>query len=87
MGTLEDALAIAQSAQDSSQPHPLLWGKSHHGTEFEGETPEGQTDQSGPDDITTAFGTLHIDEKQKTMRFFGPSGGSEVSLYLTDRCS
>ena len=33
----------------------------------------------GLEDLVDTLGTLHIDEKGKTVQFFGPSGGTEVS--------
>lgn len=85
MRALEDALAIAQAAEED-EPHPLL----QHPLQFDDEPypPDDEDDSSDSESKTVsphdgamdeAFGTLHIDEKEKTLRFFGPSGGAEVS--------
>ena len=73
---LEDALAIAQ-AQESDKPHTLLstpWKVD----DDEEEQPHDPTNP-GLEDLVDTLGTLHIDEKGKTVQFFGPSGGTEVS--------
>lgn len=82
MRALEDALAIAQ-ANDSSLPHPLLTTSSILGElEAPDSDKEGEVDKV--DRIAESFGTLHINEQERTEQFFGPSGGSEVSLSTGD---
>lgn len=80
---LEDALAIAQ-AQESDQPHPLLVEPFKLDAD---DTAPMQVASPGPnvEDLVGTLGTLHINEKEKTMRFFGPTGGAEVSDYLLAR--
>ena len=83
MRALEDALAIAQ-AGESASPHPLLTA----GFVFDDENMRDSEQRPSNDkveSIAEAFGTLHIDEKERTQRFFGPSGGSEVCLLAGDR--
>lgn len=81
MRALEDALAIAQ-AQESSLPHELLL------TPFKLDDDDKTEDRSSPpndqsdlDDIANVLGTLHINEKDKVVRFFGPTGGVEVTVF------
>lgn len=77
MRSLEDALAIVQSAE-SDTPHPLL---SVAIEELEEEStlltpPRDGSVRPGSPPIE-AFGALCIDS-QGSSRFFGPSGASEV---------
>ena len=75
---LEDALAILQ-AKSSNEPHPLLSGKEANVSfdpHEEAITPEQVPTSSG--DTIDAFGTLSITD-YGTSRFFGPTGGPEVS--------
>jgi uncharacterized protein YgbK (DUF1537 family) len=78
MRALEDALAIAQAAQ-SSHPHSLLTAeaKQDSDTDFD-ECVKQETDSNTSEAIVESFGTLHINEEERTIRFFGTSGGSEV---------
>ena len=76
MRLLEDALAIAQS-QESDQPHPLL--AEAFKLEAEDLPPVQDTLSSGTtEDFADAMGTLRIDEKDRSILFFGLSGGAEV---------
>ena len=90
MHALEDALAIAQ-ASESDEPHPLLQQpfkiEDDIGLEFEeDEEDEDETTAQEPSlqALAESFGTLHIDQREKTIRFYGPSGGVEVSHRLSD---
>ncbi|KAI0795508.1 hypothetical protein C8Q75DRAFT_454329 [Abortiporus biennis] len=79
MRALEDAVAIAQ-AEQSSQPHPLLVKPFTFDDE---PSPEPQSVGSPPltvEGLSTAFGTLHVNEKGKVVKFFGSSGGAESLL-------
>lgn len=77
---LEDALAIAQ-AQESDKPH-LLLSTPWKDDEDEDDTIEPhEPTVPGLEDLMGTLGTLHIDEKGKTVQFFGPSGGTEVSTF------
>ncbi|KAI0696518.1 hypothetical protein BC835DRAFT_1271862 [Cytidiella melzeri] len=78
MRALEDALAIAQAAE-TSQPHPLLTTEIEQDTEVDISVNEEKVDVSIVDSVVESFGTLHIDENERTVRFFGTSGGSEGS--------
>lgn len=77
MHSLEDALAIIQ-AGTSDKPHPLLT------TPFEDVDEEPKLmgiseEQSKPaSDFVDSLGTLIIDDHGSS-RFFGKTGGSEVS--------
>lgn len=86
MRSLEDALAIAQAAE-GDEPHPLL----QEPLRFEDEgTPEAEEEDEGAgaessqpaEELADSFGTLHIDERWKTLRFYGPTGAVEVSTVL-----
>ncbi len=84
MRALEDALAIAQAAE-STQPHPLLTTPLRFEDEKDLDSTPQQEDPVKPvieDELSDSFGTLHIDDREKTMRFFGPSGGAEVRCVL-----
>lgn len=76
MRALEDALAIAQAAE-STQPHPLLMIEPEPDIEIDINVTEDD-EVAAADSLAGTFGTLHIDEKERTERFFGASGGSEV---------
>lgn len=86
MRALEDALAIAQ-ATESSEPHPLLaqpWrfdddDTGHNKSGTEDSTDEGET---AYDILLNSFGRLHINEQERSVRFFGPAGGAEVRLFI-----
>lgn len=79
MRSLEDALAIVQISE-SDQPHPLLSSRE------ELEADDGPTLQAVSEELSQssspvlpqAPGTLWTDERGSS-RFFGPSGGAEVS--------
>lgn len=85
MRALEDALAIAQ-ANEGDEPHPLL----REPLKFEYESPPLEPDDEDENTegseatpleaLADSFGTLHIDQKEKTLRFYGPTGGVEVRL-------
>lgn len=77
---LEDALAILQ-AKSSNEPHPLLSGSEANVVAEHDEEPI-MPDQmpSNSGEVIDAFGTLSISD-YGTSRFFGPTGGTEVSHY------
>lgn len=77
---LEDALAIAQ-AQDSDKPHTLLSTPWKVDDDEEEPSAPHEPTEPGLEDLVGTLGTLHIDEKAKTVQFFGPSGGTEVSTF------
>lgn len=79
MRALEDALAIAQAAE-SSQPHSLL-AVEPEDVEIDVSMTFDEGETSSAESITESFGTLHIDEKERTVRYFGTSGGSEVCVH------
>jgi hypothetical protein len=77
---LEDALGDLQS-QRSTEPHPLLRDDllGVNQKDDEASTPGDHIAiQSLPADILDSFGTLTITD-YGIARFFGPTGGSEVS--------
>ena len=76
MRALEDALAIAQAAE-SSQPHPLLVVELEE-SEIDISMTVDDDEAFSAESVTESFGTLHIDGKERTVRYFGTSGGSEV---------
>ena len=76
---LEDALAIVQ-AKCSDQPHPLL---------VEGDVQVVKQDSlmteqipSGPRALIDSFGMLSLSDHGASSTFFGPTGGSEVSVTI-----
>ncbi|KAI0342425.1 hypothetical protein BDW22DRAFT_1330929 [Trametopsis cervina] len=75
MRALEDALAIAQAAE-SSQTHPLLSVEATQDIDVD-INQEEEDEPETVDSVVESFGTLHIEDKGRTQRFFGPSGGSE----------
>lgn len=81
---LEDALSEIQS-QHSTEPHPLLredlLGVNHKDDESF-VPPDESGGPSHPPEVLDAFGTLSITD-HGISRFFGPTGGSEVSFPLT----
>lgn len=84
MHSLEDAIAIVYGA-DSDSPHPLLVKCKDE--EVEEEPPNLQSTKEEAEEkdrdspaLLDALGTLYIDHDGWN-RFFGPSGGSEVSIY------
>lgn len=87
MRALEDALAIAQAAE-TTQRHPLLltpWrADDDEGDQYEDKLHVEEIKHEDPvdDGLAHSFGTLHVNENQRTMQFFGPSGGRRGSLYL-----
>ncbi|KAI0795509.1 hypothetical protein C8Q75DRAFT_454538 [Abortiporus biennis] len=86
MRALEDALAIAQT-QHSDHPHELL--ATPFKLDDDEETTESQEAPSPAprvEDVISAFGTLHIDQREKTVSYFGTSGGAE-SLLLDKQSS
>ena len=93
MRALEDAIAIAQNAE-SDEPHPLLQQRFRPSDDAgvqlddEDDEPEDQQDP-GEEALADSFGTLHIDPHEKTIRFYGPSGGVEVSrvAYSSASCT
>lgn len=75
---LEDALAILQ-AKSSNEPHPLLNGSEGSVVADHDEepiVPEVVPAASG--DVIDAFGTLSVSD-YGTSKFFGRTGGTEVS--------
>ncbi|OSD05404.1 hypothetical protein PYCCODRAFT_1533505 [Trametes coccinea BRFM310] len=76
---LEDALAITQ-AKCSNDPHPLLSdGKMKaRGLEEDDEVPPEEMGTVTPTDVVSAFGMLSVSD-HGVSRFFGPTGGTEVS--------
>ncbi|KAI0080409.1 hypothetical protein K474DRAFT_1704716 [Panus rudis PR-1116 ss-1] len=80
MRALEDALVIAQ-AQESDEPHPLLatpWKLD----EDESAKDSGEADMEGKvEDMADILGALHIDGKERSNKFFGPTGGVESLLF------
>ena len=89
MHALEDALAIAQSSE-SDKTHPLLQQPlTFVDDDLDFEEEDEDTDEEKPQAVSVealvdSFGTLHIDQGKKTLRFYGPSGGAEVRLRLFD---
>ncbi|EKM56701.1 uncharacterized protein PHACADRAFT_183301 [Phanerochaete carnosa HHB-10118-sp] len=86
MCALEDALAIAQ-ANEGNEPHPLLKRPFKFDDEREppadtdeGEEEEGESQTMPAEALADSFGTLHIDQREKTLRFYGPAGGVESLL-------
>lgn len=79
MRALEDALAIAQ-ATESSLPHPLLTTGSVL-DEPEARDNGSESGLDKVDAVVESFGTLHINERERTECFFGPSGSSEVRFF------
>jgi len=80
---LEDALGALQS-QHSTEPHPLLREdvlSMNQKDEYGPAAGDHVTGPSNPPEIQDAFGTLSIAD-HGISRFFGPTGGSEVSFYL-----
>lgn len=78
---LEDALSALQS-KHSSDPHPLLHedliANDDRDEEGPGMMEDTGTFQGNTPDVIDAFGTLSISD-HGVSRFFGPTGGSEVS--------
>ena len=78
---LEDAITIAQAAE-SNEPHPLLsaqWRlEDESDEEPEDESEDHAVEDPGPEALIQSFGTLHVNERERTMRFFGPMGTPEV---------
>jgi hypothetical protein len=81
---LEDALGDLQS-QHSTEPHPLL-REDLLGVNHQDDEPFTPPDESGtpghPPEVLGAFGTFSITD-HGISRFFGPTGGSEVSFPFT----
>jgi hypothetical protein len=85
MHSLEDALAVAQ-ASEGDLPHSLLRQplkfEDDDDLDLEEEEEDADEDNALVASVQTledSFGTLHIDQRKKTLRFYGPSGGVEVS--------
>lgn len=78
MRALEDALAIAQTSEGDDQ-HPLLQQQFQldDAEDIEEEQEDEEKEQIA-EALADSFGTLHIDQMEKTIRFYGPSGGVEV---------
>ncbi|TCD60371.1 hypothetical protein EIP91_010262 [Steccherinum ochraceum] len=69
MRLLEDAVQVAQM-QQSNEQHPLL--RTPFQYEPEEDSPEGEVEaMDQPDDLADALGSLHINEKDKSMHFYG----------------
>ncbi|EGO01060.1 hypothetical protein SERLA73DRAFT_51188 [Serpula lacrymans var. lacrymans S7.3] len=86
MHSLEDALAIIQT-NSSNQPHPLLINvPSPDDTETETEEQSKTINEFNRYGLIDALGSLHLDSEEHSgavrsaVRFFGPSGGSEVEI-------
>lgn len=81
---LEDALSDLHS-QHSTEPHPLL-REGVLGVNHQDDEPFTPPDESGipghPPEMLDMFGTLSITD-HGISRFFGPTGGPEVSFHLT----
>ena len=81
---LEDALCDLQS-QHSTELHPLL-REDLLGVDHKDDDPFIPPDESGtpshPAEMLDTFGTLSIND-HGISRFFGPTGGSQVSIPLT----
>lgn len=80
---LEDALGVLQS-HHSTEPHPLLRDdlrSADQKDEFSSITlpADNAAGPSNPPEILDGFGTLSITD-HGISRFFGPTGGSEVSV-------
>ena len=77
---LEDALAILQ-AKCTNEPHPLLRedAASAATPEQEEGTPPVEPASATTSDVMEAFGTLSMHD-HGVSRFFGPTGGTEVSV-------
>lgn len=77
---LEDALAIIQ-AKSSNEPHPLLSDGKTKNRNIEDDddfiTPDNM-EAAPSSDVVTAFGMLSMSD-HGVSRFFGPTGGTEVS--------
>jgi hypothetical protein len=85
---LEDALGVLQS-QHSAEPHPLLRDDLRGADQKDEFSPIAQPGDnipgpSNPPEILDAFGTLSITDNGIS-RFFGPTGGPEVSVLLCER--
>lgn len=84
MRSLEDALAIMHTSE-SDQPHHLLVPTNNEDEEVESilkPVPEEQTETfQSQNGLKHSLGTLILDP-QGGSRFFGASGGSEVSVHL-----
>ena len=77
---LEDALASLQ-AKHYNEPHPLLRDDLLSVNAVQDEDYAGKAEdpgQSNPSECMDAFGTLSISD-HGISRFFGPTGGPEVS--------
>lgn len=78
MRVLEDALQLAQM-QQSDEQHPLL----RTPFKMDDDEPETQEATNTPveDELVDAMGSLHINERDKSVQFYGPGGGAEVRAY------
>ncbi|KAL0069169.1 hypothetical protein AAF712_003857 [Marasmius tenuissimus] len=86
---LEDALAIAHAAE-SDEPHHLLVPQGDEDDEDEKEqgsvTPNPEPQMKTEDEVenlANTIGTLYVGS-EGAVRFFGPSGGSEVRYLSLD---
>ncbi|KAJ3551352.1 hypothetical protein NM688_g4752 [Phlebia brevispora] len=81
MRNLEDALAIAQAAE-TNERHPLLAVPWRIDDDEDERQPSEQDDKESLDShaLVESFGTLHVDERHRTVRFFGPAGEAEAKL-------
>ena len=80
MRVLEDALQLAQM-QQSDEQHPLL----RTPFKMDDEEPETQepVDTAVEDELVDVMGSLHINERDKSVQFYGPGGGAEVRGYYS----
>ena len=73
MRVLEDALQVAQM-QESQEQHPLL--KTPFVVEDDEPIDEEVPDPEG--ELLDVMGSLHINEKDGSVQYHGPTGGAEV---------
>lgn len=79
---LEDALASLQ-AKHYNEPHPLLRDDLLTSNNVQDDDFAGSVDDpsgSNPPEVMDTFGMLFTSENG-TLRYFGPTGGPEVSLF------
>ncbi|KAI0630478.1 hypothetical protein C8Q77DRAFT_1063524 [Trametes polyzona] len=82
---LEDALAILQ-AKSSNDPHPLLTDGKTKARSMDDDDDvyiPPDMDAGTPSDVVSAFGMLSMSDRGVS-RFFGPTGGTEVSISDND---
>ncbi|KAH8097119.1 hypothetical protein BXZ70DRAFT_895415 [Cristinia sonorae] len=72
---LEDAVQVAQMEQ-SSLPHPLLRTPFVLNPMDSSDPDEDMSEDIG--ELADVMGSLHINEKDKSVQFYGPTGGTEA---------